>query len=495
MPATRLRIFISSVQTEFSEVRRALKAFLLGDAVLARFVADVFLFEDLSARDRRADEVYLHEVDCCDVYLGIFGNQYGSQDAEGVSPTEREFDRATEQGKTRLIYVWGTDDSQRCPEMKRLIRRASGELVRRRVEDMNSLNAEVYSSLIDLLDERGALRVPPFDTSVSQGVTLKQISQKRVEWFLQTARRERGFPLKANTATKALLTHLNLLPDGKPNNAAVLLFGTDPHRVHPTAEVKCVHCHTPEYRRPFASQQVYTGDLFEQVDQARDFVLSKINRTVGMRKTSAAAPAEYELPPDAVGEAIVNAVAHRDFNSNGSVEVRLFPDRLEIWNPGALPTGLTPDALREDHPSIPRNPLLAEVLYLARYIEKAGSGTQAMIEQCRVAGLQEPDFVQRRGSFVATLWRNWLTEDLLAHFDLNDRQRLAIDFVRTHGRISNSQFQAVASTNKKTATRDLTDLKEKGLVQQVGTRGPGVHYVLAGKGDILARFGSRANRP
>jgi hypothetical protein len=383
MPATRLRIFISSVQTEFSEVRRALKAFLLGDAALSRFVAEVFIFEDLSARDRRADDVYLHEVSRCDIYLGIFGYDYGSRDASGLSPTEREFDRATTEGKTRLVYVWGSDDKRRSPEMKRLIRRASGEVVRRRVEDVNSLNAEVYSSLIDLLDERGALRVPPFDTSVPEGVTLKQISQGRIDWFLETARRERGFPLQANTEKKALLTHLNLLPDGKPNNAAVLLFGVDPHRFHPSSEIKCVHCHGIEYRRPFASQQVYTGDLFEQVDQARDFVLSKINRAVGIRKTSAAAPAEYELPPDAVGEGIVNAVAHRDYNSNGSVEVRLFPDRLEIWNPGSLPSGLTTDDVREDHPSIPRNPLLAEVLYLARYIERAGSGTQAMIDECR----------------------------------------------------------------------------------------------------------------
>ena len=71
MPATRLKIFISSVQKEFARLRRDLKAFLLGDAVLRRFVSEVFLFEDLPARDQRADAVYLQEVERCDIYLGI----------------------------------------------------------------------------------------------------------------------------------------------------------------------------------------------------------------------------------------------------------------------------------------------------------------------------------------------------------------------------------------------------------------------------------------
>ena len=164
-----------------------------------------------------------------------------------------------------------------------------------------------------------------------------------------------------------------------------LCFSLDPppQRFHRTAETKCVHCHGIEYRRPFASQQIYAGDVFEQADQARDFVLAKINRAVGIRAESNVAPASYELPPDAISEAVVNAIAHRDYHSNASVEVRLFSDRLEVWNPGRLPGTLTFDDLRHDHPSVPNNPLIAESLYLTRYIEKAGSGTQRMIELCR----------------------------------------------------------------------------------------------------------------
>jgi len=478
MTITRKRIFISSVQKEFAQVRRDLKAFLLGDAVLRRFVSDVFLFEELPARDQRADTVYLEEVERCDIYLGIFGYEYGFEDAGGVSPTEREYDHAGRHGKPRLVYVWGSDDKQRHLKMRQLVSKASNELIRRRIEDASALVAEVYASLVDYLDTSGALRVPPFDTSPCEQATLKDISRKRVEWFLDTSRRERGFPLKSNTSTQALLTHLNLVHEHKPTNAAIMLFGSNPQKFHRTAETKCMHCRGTEYRRPFVSMQVYGGDLFEQANLARDFVLDRIDRAVGVRDVSITAPATYELPPDAVGEAIVNAIAHRDYHSNASIEVRLFADRLEIWNPGSLPGTLTMDSLRHDHPSVPYNPLLAESLYLARYIERVGSGTQTMIELCREAGLPEPKFEQREGFFVSTIWRDWLTPELLAGLNLNDRQMTALVCLKAEGRLTSGKYQELSGVSRQTATRDLEDMVKKEILEQRGER-RGAYYIMS----------------
>lgn len=470
MPAKRLKIFISSVQKEFAQIRRDLKAFLLGDAVLRRFVSEVFLFEEMPAKDRRADQVYLEEVERCDIYLGIFGYDYGFEDRVGISPTEREYDHATLYRKARFVYVWGMDDKKRASKMQQFVRKVGSELIRRRVEDVSALTTEVYASLVDYLDGMGALRVPPFDTSACDDGGFKDLSRKRIDWFLDTARRERGFPLKSNTTTQALLTHLNLLDDGKPTNAAVLLFGANPQRFHRTAETKCMHCHGTEYRRPFASQQIYSGDLFDQANQAHDFVLAKINRAVGTRALSITAPATYELPPDAVSEAIVNAIAHRDYHSNASVEVRLFADRLEVWNPGSLPGTLTLDDLRNDHPSVPRNPLIAESLYLTRYIEKAGSGTQRMIELCREAGLPEPNYELRAGSFVLTLWRDWLTAEVMAGFHLNERQLKGLTCLRAEGRLTSGRYQELTGFSRQTASRDLEDMVTKGILNRYGDR-------------------------
>src|SRR5690606_8587395 len=107
-----------------------------------------------------------------------------------------------------------------------------------------------------------------------------------------------------------------------------------------------------------------------------------------------AIPGKYEIPKEIISEAIVNAVAHRDYTQNGSVQVMLFRDRLEVFNPGALPMGWTTDRLKKPHPSVPFNPLLTEPMYLKGYIERLGTGTADMVRIALENNLQEPVFEQ-----------------------------------------------------------------------------------------------------
>jgi len=400
----RDRLFISSAQKELADERRGLRDFVRGDALLRRFF-DVFLFEDLPASDRRADHSYLDEVGRCALYIGLFGRDYGPEDTAGVSPTEREFDRATALGKPRLIFVKGGDDADRHLKMRALIGKAGAQVIRRRFTGIADLNAALYASLVEQLARTGRLRTKPFDAAVCPDATFADLSDDKVRWFLGLARRARQYPLREDTPTPEALTHLNLLDDRQPSHAAVLLFGRDPQRFLLTSEVKCLHFHGTDVRKPIPSYQIYKGTVFELVDQAVDFVMSKINRAVGTRAQGPQAPVEYELPREAVTEAIVNAVAHRDYTSHASVQVSLFADRLEVWNPGELPPSLTIKQLRVPHASIPRNPLLAEPLFLARYAEKAGSGILDMIARCREAGLPSPQFRQEGGQFIQTLRR------------------------------------------------------------------------------------------
>lgn len=283
-----------------------------------------------------------------------------------------------------------------------------------------------------------------------------------------------------DTPPAQALAHLNLLTDGRPTHAAVLLFGRQPQRFLLTSEVKCMHFHGTEIAKPIPSYQVYKGTVFELVDQAVDFVMSKIARSVGTRAEGPQAPVEYELPREAVLEALVNAVAHRDYTSNASVQVSLFADRLEVWNPGHLPPSLTLEQLRHPHPSIPHNPLICEPMFLARYAEKAGSGILDMIARCREAGLPEPDFRQAGGQFVQTIWRDWLTTDVLAALGLNDRQEKAVVHLRKNRRISNQEYQDLVGVTDRTALRDLREMVEKDVLVKRGTTGRATHYVLRG---------------
>lgn len=397
-------IFVSSVQKEFAEDRRAVKAFVEGDPLLRRFFT-VFLFEDLPAADARPDSVYLDQVDRAALYVGLFGKEYGFEDAKGLSPTEREFDRATGRGKPRLIFVKGSDDRARHPKMAALIHKAGEQLVRRRFADEPGLTAALYASLVEHLEQTGRLRTKPFIAAACLDATIDDLSREKLDSFLSRAQAARGYPLPPGTPLKMALAHLNLLEGEGPSHAAMLLFGRAPQRFLPTSEVKCMHFHGTEVRKPIPSYQIYKGTVFELVDQALDFVLSKIARRVGTRSSGPEAPVDYELPREAVAEAIANAVTHRDYASNASVQVMLFADRLEIWNPGELPPALTIADLRKPHASIPRNPLIAEPMFLARYAEKAGTGILDMIARCRQAGLSAPRFRQSGGQFIQTLRR------------------------------------------------------------------------------------------
>ena len=399
----RIRIFISSAQKEFSQEREALRDYLHRDPLMRRFF-DVFLFEDLPALDRRPDALYLDEVKQSDVYVGLFGNDYGSEDAEGISPTEREFDHATASGVQRLIFVKGTDDNVRHPKMQALIRKAQSGLIRKRFNASEELVTALYAVLVEYLDNKDLVRSEPFDASPCSKASLDDLDTDQMHRFIRTARSARAFPLPEGTSTEELLVHLNLLNDGRPTNAAVLLFGESPQRFLISSEIRCAHFHGTEVAKPIPSYQIYKGTAFQLVDQAVDFVLSKIALWVGTRAESVQAPVAYEIPKEVITEAIVNAIAHRDYTSNASIQVMLFSDRLEIWNPGRLPPPLTLAQLRGPHQSVPNNPLLAEPLYLAQYIERMGTGTLDMIRRCGDAGLSEPEFTDSSG-FKTIIWR------------------------------------------------------------------------------------------
>lgn len=478
------KIFISSVQKEFRAERRALKEYIDGDALLSGFF-EVFLFEDLPASDRRADEVYLEKVKKSDIYLGLFGYQYGVEDREGVSPTQREFDLATGLGKYRIVFIAGMGDSRRHPKMRALISKAGERLVRKRFKGTAELVSSAYAALVEFLHHRGDIHHVPFDDRVCEGATLKDIDAGAVARFVRRARYERQFPLDQNTPVAQILTHLNLTRENHPTFAAVLLFGLDPQRFVPCAEIRCMHFHGTVVQRPVPFYRIFTGDLFEQVERAVDFVLSKINRGVGTRAESNQVPVVYEIPPDVITEAIVNAVAHRDYNSDAAVQVSVFADRVEVWNPGELPYPLTVERLREPHHSIARNHRVCEALFLTRYIEKYGTGTLMMIRESRAHALPEPVFEQREGVFISTIWRDWLTERVMAGLNLNDRQKSAVVFLKAHGHITNAQYQALGGGSRRTALRELAALAQRGIISLAG-RGRGARYVLAVKRAINA---------
>ncbi len=402
----RIKIFISSVQSEFAEERAMLCNYIRTDFLLGKFF-EPFIFEEVPANEYHVSHVYLKEVEACDIYLGLYGNMYGYEDAEGVSPTEREYDLAAELHKSRLIYIKSLKEEDRHPKEEALIRKVEQDIVRKTFVDIEGLRTSVYASLIRYLEEKEYIRWSPFDASFDNGASVADLDENKMRSFIEMARAKRNFPLPVNTRAEDLLAHLDLIDDnGRITNAAILLFGRKPQKYFITSEVKCVQFYGNEVEKPMPSYQIYRGDVFELVDQATSFVMSRVDNWVGTRNEvgSASVPTHPELPIDAVQEAIVNAVCHRDYTSNASVQVMLFRNRLEVWNPGQLPYGLTVQKLQGPHKSLPANPLIADPMYWKGYIEKVGTGTEDIIRKCRDYGLKTPEFYQEE-DFRVVIWR------------------------------------------------------------------------------------------
>ncbi|MCX6875459.1 MAG: hypothetical protein NTW21_16880 [Verrucomicrobia bacterium] len=162
---------------------------------------------------------------------------------------------------------------------------------------------------------------------------------------------------------------------------------------------------------------------------------------------------EFAKERKALGEYLSGDPLLRRFfdtsNSNGSVQVMLFSDRLEIWNPGTLPPALTLAKLRQPHGSIPGNPLLAEPLYLTKYIERMGTGIRDMIRKCVAADLPEPEFSLTDG-FVTTIRR-----------PLGTKPGPSRDQVGTRLALSGHQVQILRKSIVASSIHDLMEIAER----------------------------------
>lgn len=405
-----IKVFISSVQREFARERRLLCDYIRTDSLLGRFFVP-FIFEDMPASEVSAQKAYLAQAAESHIYLGVFGTQYGYEDSEGVSPTEREYDTAKAHFAHRLVYTLRTE-SKRAPKEQAFIKKVEQELVRRSFTTYEELRTAVYNSLIDYLEQKEFIRKAPFDAAAHPVATYKDIDPERVRTFINRAKEKRNFPLTFADGMEKIFSGIHVLTDdGRLTNSALLLFAKDPQRFFRTSEVRCAQFYGTKVEKPIRNYQVFSGSLFEMIDKAVGFVMSRIDARVGTRDHSTDAPVDYELPESAVAEAIANAVAHRDYTSNASVQVMLFRDRVEIWNPGRLPDGFTIQKLREMHSSEPTNPVIAHPLFLAGYIEHLGTGTTDLIAACEQYGLQTPEFHQAE-EFRTVIFRKAKVSDL-----------------------------------------------------------------------------------
>jgi len=277
------------------------------------------------------------------------------------------------------------------------------------------------------------------------------------------------------TDNTILLQKLNLIDNGVLKRASVLLFGNDPQKFYRQSVVRIGKFVSDT---EIQTTDIVKGNLFAQLESTLEilrtkYLLSKI-RYEGIHRRDI-----LEYPYEALREAIINALIHRDYSGTSQIQIRVYPDKLMIMNEGKLPPEVPVEKLKTNHLSIPRNTLLAEVFYYAGFIESWGHGTIKIVDNCIEQGLPEPDFSEENGVMTVTFYKDKWNEENLKKLELNDRQIKAVMYVKEKGKITNKDYkELIKDISRITATRDLTNLVEKGILKMVGIGKRQVHYIL-----------------
>jgi ATP-dependent DNA helicase RecG len=334
--------------------------------------------------------------------------------------------------------------------------------------------------LRQLLRERGEAT---FEVQTTPAATLDDLDdtlvQKYAEAFL-------GDPVP--NKRQAILELINrrgclVKEDGTwhPTNSGYLLFGKEPQKIFPSAEILLARYAGKQMTDEFLRETV-RGPLAEQVRRAEAFVTANMRKGARIDGLQRADRAEYPLP--AVREAIVNAVAHRDYAIRGDeIRVLMFSDRIEVYSPGRLAGHVTLDNLVEERFS--RNEVIAQVLADMGYIERLGYGIDRMIRLMREWGLPAPRFAETANGFRVTLrgpGDRWVGDEVnrekWEHLDLNERQRNALEFLAKNSRIANRDYRELfPDLSEETIRRDLAELVQDGILLKMGDK-KGTYYIL-----------------
>lgn len=267
-----------------------------------------------------------------------------------------------------------------------------------------------------------------------------------------------------------------------PTNAGMLLFARDIERWVPHCEITLLRYRGVEMSDDFERADI-RDTLPEQARRAEQWLRDHMRR--GSRMVGLEREDWSEYPLSVVREALVNAIAHRDYAVRGEgIRIALFGDRLECYSPGRLPGHVTLANLRDERYS--RNEILVQVLSDMGLIERLGYGIDRMLKQMDTEGLPPPAFRETAAGFMVTLKGRAVAEAVQGGLDtsewlrmgLNERQIAALLWLAEHRRITNREYRDVApDVSDETVRRDLADLVERGLLLRIGDR-RGTYYIL-----------------
>jgi len=314
-----------------------------------------------------------------------------------------------------------------------------------------------------------------WDGLVNKEADFDEIDKETVRLFIRKARNVGRLTIfEEKTEIKDIFEHLKLSVNGKLTNASLILFGKDPQNYFINAVLRIVRLKT---QTTIIGDRLIEGNLFQQVFKGEEAIKNFINVRYEIKGMEREEIWDYPLP--AIREALINALIHRDYYKfNVQTQIKIFDDYVWFYNIGSLPEGITLEDLKKPHSSVPRNPLIVHIFYLAGLIEEVGSGIGRIMDSLKSQGLPEPEFKEEMGGFSVRFYKDIYTEEYLRKLGLNERQIKAVMYVKEKGKITNKEYQELCNISKPMATIDLRGLVEKGVFEKAGITGRGTEYIL-----------------
>lgn len=270
-----------------------------------------------------------------------------------------------------------------------------------------------------------------------------------------------------------LLEDLRLIENGYLKRAGILLFHPQPERFFLGAFVKIDFFRTDD---DLVFQDEVHGNLFEQIEKSWDLLTTKYSTSqISYSQLFRIEPNPF--PQQAIREALLNAIAHKDYSQTSPIQISVYSDHIIFWNEGSLPENWTTEQLRHKHPSKPFNPDIANAFFRSGYIESWGRGTLKMIKECIDAGILPPSFNYDFSGFMVEFYSNaikYLESKGLPNHLIN----ILVDVIKIK-ETTNSIVQKLCGVSKATATRYLNELEGEYLDRK-GDTGRGTYYTFKG---------------
>lgn len=308
-------------------------------------------------------------------------------------------------------------------------------------------------------------------------VTAEDLKNDTFEFFRKKATKSKRLePEDLEGTNQELLESLQLYLEEEKmlKRAAILLFHPKPEKYVTGAFIKIGYF---ENEADLMYQDEAHGNLFEQIEKTMDLLFSKYIKALisyeGISRVET-----YEYPKEAIREALLNAVAHKDYSGGAPIQIKVFKDRIMIWNDGQLPDNWTIANLLKKHASKPYNPDIANTLFRSGYIESWGRGIEKMMNYCLEARIPAPNYSFEGSDFLVEFKKDIHNEEYLTSLGLNERQIKAVLFVKENGFINNSIYQKINETKQTISSEELQKLVSLEILKTTGLKGRGSKYTI-----------------